>query len=182
VKTLIVATVAAVAFVASPALAKNTMAMKQPMAMNHSMGMRVAAPGFVKMAASSDMFEINSSKLARKMARNPDVQQFAVQMIADHSKSSMELMATAKSEGIPVPAGMMAKHAVMLSRVAASGADFDSKYVEAQVMAHNEAVALFSTYARTGDDPALRAFAAQTLPILEQHRRMIMMIRSQMVS
>jgi putative membrane protein len=50
---------------------------------------------------------------------------------------------------------------------------FDAAYMTMQAQAHEEAIALFSGYASNGDDPALRNFAARTLPTLENHARMV---------
>ena len=49
----------------------------------------------------------------------------------------------------------------------AQGQDFDMLYVDMQAGAHMEAVALFDTYSKPGDDAALTSFAKQTLPTLE---------------
>jgi putative membrane protein len=40
-----------------------------------------------------------------------------------------------------------------------------------QADAHKEAVALFSAYANSGDDPALKEFAKATLPVLQMHEK-----------
>ena len=42
--------------------------------------------------------------------------------------------------------------------------------VVAVLGAHAEAVSLFQTFAQGGDDADLKAFAAETLPTLEQHK------------
>jgi putative membrane protein len=39
-------------------------------------------------------------------------------------------------------------------------------------MAHQKAIALFQNYAASGDNPTLRAAAAQALPKLQQHLAM----------
>ena len=66
-----------------------------------------------------------------------------------------------------------ARHADMLNRLAAArGTQFDRLYGQMQVMAHREAVGLFSTYAQAGTDPNLRTFAGQVLPHLEHHLAM----------
>ena len=39
-----------------------------------------------------------------------------------------------------------------------------------QVRAHTEALALFQTFAEAGKDPDFKAFAAATLPTLEEHK------------
>ena len=51
----------------------------------------------------------------------------------------------------------------------ASGAAFDRGFIEAQVKAHQEAVALFETQANGGGDAELKAFAQKQLPALRNH-------------
>ena len=70
---------------------------------------------------------------------------------------------------IPVPPpALNAKHQQMLATVEGAS-DFDAAYVNAQLMAHQEAVALFTSYSSSGDVPQLASFAAQTLPTLQMH-------------
>ena len=52
----------------------------------------------------------------------------------------------------------------------AEGEAFDQAYLTAQVAAHDEAVALFETFSTEGEESALRAFAAETLPTLQEHQ------------
>ncbi len=68
------------------------------------------------------------------------------------------------SQALGVPAGsavaLDARHASMLNQLAPlSGSTFDAAYGQMQVMAHQEAVAMFAAYAQGGSDPAMRAFA-----------------------
>ena len=46
---------------------------------------------------------------------------------------------------------------------------YRGRCVHIQVKVHEEAVALFTAYAKGGDDPQLKKWAAKTLPNLEQH-------------
>ena len=46
---------------------------------------------------------------------------------------------------------------------------FEAKYAQQQVVAHQEAVALYANEAQNGDDDAARAFAGQALPVLQDH-------------
>lgn len=124
---------------------------------------------FVKVVSSSNAFEIESSKLAEQKAKDGDVKEFAKQMIADHTKAAEELKKAAKSDGAEPP--LAPKHAAMLETLkGASDQDFQALYIEMQATAHMEAVSLFATYAKGGDDPALKAFAEKTLPTLEMHK------------
>ncbi|TKB30574.1 MAG: DUF4142 domain-containing protein, partial [Mesorhizobium sp.] len=72
------------------------------------------------------------------------------------------------------PAGpsLDTKHQALLDQLKeASGDSFQSKYIDMQTQAHKEAVALFSAYANSGDDPAMKEFAKKTLPVLQMHER-----------
>lgn len=47
---------------------------------------------------------------------------------------------------------------------AKGGKDFDGSYDQMQVKAHEDAVALFDAYAKGGDDPELKKWAAKRYP------------------
>lgn len=69
---------------------------------------------------------------------------------------------------------MAPDHQAVLDRLEAAEDDaFDQVYVEAQIAAHDEAVALFQAFATGDPDGALKAFAVQTLPTLVQHQKHI---------
>jgi len=125
---------------------------------------------FVMMAASGGLFEVESSKLALAGANSPDVKKFAEKMIADHEKANRELMQAAKQANLSPPDRMLDEHQKLLERVkGAKGQDLDRTYMDTQVTAHQEAVALFTSAARNAKDPGLKAFAAKTLPVIQEH-------------
>ena len=129
--------------------------------------MNVDTPTFVQMAASSNMFEIESSKLAEEKSENDDIEEFAEQMIEDHTKAGEEMKAAAGD--MPEPK-LAPKHAAMIEQLrGVEGADFDAQYLDMQAQAHVEAVTLFTNYSQSGDDEKLVAFAKKTLPTLQMH-------------
>lgn len=145
--------------------ATTTQAVATPMAME-----KMSAADYVATAASSDMFEIESSKMALEMSKSDGVQTFAKHMVSDHSTTTKEIMAAAEKDGIAVPKAMMPKHAAMLEKLkAAKGDDFTAQYIQMQVMAHEEAVALHTGYSQNGDDAALKAVATKAVPIVTEH-------------
>jgi putative membrane protein len=90
-------------------------------------------------------------------------------MIRDHNLATRRMAAVVRSTGMPMPPpALNAKHQQMLASVEGAS-DFDAAYVNAQLMAHQEAVALFTSYSSSGDVPQLASFAAQTLPTLQMH-------------
>ena len=128
----------------------------------------VDAQTFVNTATVSNLFEIQ--QLALSNSTSDEVKSFAQHMIDDHSKAADEMKAIATQEGLAVPAELDQPTADKLAQLqAVSGEQFDLLYIQLQTAAHAEAVALFAGYANGGDNEALKAFAAQTLPVLEQH-------------
>lgn len=138
---------------------------------------------YVRMAAASDMFEIESSRMAVSMSQNANVRQFAQMLITHHTQTSQQLMAAARASGMsPPPPMLMPMQQRMLDQLRrANGRAFDRVYMTQQVPAHEMALALHSNYARSGDTPALRGTASAAVPIVQQHlteaRRMRGMMR-----
>lgn len=130
---------------------------------------------YVEMAASSDMYEIQSSQMAASRATNPAMQSFAQMMITDHTSTTQQLMAAAQAAQLPpMTPRLLPMHAQMLSRLQdRNGADFDREYGRQQLMAHEQAVALHSNYASRGDTPALQAVASTAVPIVTRHLEMV---------
>lgn len=131
------------------------------------------ARAFVETAASSDMFEIESSRLAKKRGVGGEVAKFADQMIADHTRTSAELKSLVAGMNPPMalPTEMIGRHRAMLQTLtkAGQGKANTRAYVDAQSAAHIEAVALYTAYAQSGDNAQLRTFAQKTLPALRGH-------------
>jgi putative membrane protein len=134
------------------------------------------ATTFANKVAAANAFEIQSSQMALEKSQNNDVKNFAQQMITDHTKAGQNFQTAAQSANVTPPPGDQtdAKHRATLTRLqSAQGAAFDKAYINAQMQAHREAVALFSSYAKTGRTPSLKTFARQTLPTLQDHDKKI---------
>lgn len=132
---------------------------------------------FVQKAAIGGAFEIQSSQLALDRAKDPDVEQFAQTMIDDHTRINEQSNATLAKSSVDQAAiheGLDSAHQKMLDKLSKvpAGIKFDRAYMDAQRQAHDEAVNLFSAYAQSGDDPALKDFAARTLSTLKHHQEM----------
>ncbi|NJC32951.1 putative membrane protein [Sphingomonas jejuensis] len=129
------------------------------------------AAAFVPMAGASDLYEIQSSQLALEKSRNEDVRRYAQMMITHHRQTTEQVTAAAREAGLtprpPVLNPEQRANVAALRRL--SGAGFDRTYLTQQVRAHEQALALHSTYADRGDQPALRRAAAGARPIVQQH-------------
>jgi putative membrane protein len=131
---------------------------------------------FAMQARMGDLFEVESSAVARSRTQNPDIAAFAQMMIEDHGRADAELTAVAAEEkASSLPDQLDTEKAAPLRQlVAASKADFDRLYVQLQKKAHAEAVALFSGYGQKGPSGPLKDFANKTLPKLQTHQAMVL--------
>jgi predicted outer membrane protein len=125
---------------------------------------------FVDMATVSNMFEIESSKIALEKAARPETKTFAQHMIDDHTKAGEEMKKAADADGMKLPTALDDKHRAKVDRLSGlSGDAFDASFLPEQVAAHEEAVSLFTSYANNGAPGALKDFASKTLPTLQGH-------------
>jgi putative membrane protein len=163
---------AALALVAVPAFAQTKPATPSDAAVGTA-AMEVNAQQFVTKAGVGNIFEVETSKLATEKSQSRDVKQFAQMMIEDHAKAGSELKALVgkgNTAQLKVPAKLDGPHAQKLEQLqTASGSEFDQSYRQMQLEAHREAVALFSSYAQTGDNAELKQWAGKTLPTLQKH-------------
>jgi len=141
---------------------------------NSTLGISPTTADFVKEVAISDMFEIESNKLAQEKGNAPE-KTFASQMVTDHTKTSTELKGLVSSGKVKaeLPAALDSSHQNKLDKLKAeSGKDFSSDFDSMQVSAHKDAVSLFERYAKGGDNADLKDWAGKTLPALKHHLEM----------
>jgi putative membrane protein len=154
--------------VASPALAQSV---GEKTGVNSTLGIAPTTADFVKEVAISDMFEIQSSKLAQDKGNAPE-KSFASQMVTDHTKTSTELKGLVSSGKVKadVPVALDSSHQSKVDKLKGeSGKDFSSDFDSMQVSAHKDAVSLFERYANGGDNADLKDWAGKTLPALKHH-------------
>jgi len=134
-----------------------------------------SAQEFINKVAVSDMFEVQAGQLALAKAPDADTKPFAQKMVTDHQKTSSELKSLIDGGKVKatLPSALDSQHQKMLDDLKAkNGKDFDQAYDQSQVKGHQDAVALFEAYAKGGDDPELKQWAAKTLPHLKDHLSM----------
>lgn len=161
----------ACALVAGPALAQSV---GETTGVNSALGIAPSTADFVRDVAISDMFEIESNKLARQKGNAPE-KSFAEHMVTDHTKTSTELKQLVSSGKVKaeLPTALDSSHQSKLSNLKdKSGKDFSSEFNSMQQSAHKDAVSLFERYAKGGDNPELKNWAGKTLPALKEHLEM----------
>lgn len=128
---------------------------------------------FAMTAAKASMAEVELGKLAQDKASSPEVKKFAQRMVDDHSKANDELKTLAQNKNITLPTAPDATHKAHMDRMSKmSGEAFDRGYMQDMLKDHRKAVELFRMEANSGKDPDMKAWAAKTLPTIEEHLKM----------
>lgn len=136
---------------------------------------------FMTKAASGGMLEVELGKVVAQRATTPEAKQFAQQMVTDHTKANDELKALAAKKSMKLPASLGEDQKKVYDEVLTEkGAKLDQKYVSEMVADHEEDVKEFQEASTKAGDPAVKAFAAKTLPVLQMHLTMIKKIEAGM--
>jgi putative membrane protein len=125
---------------------------------------------FFRDAIAANISEVNGGELAQTKSNNPSVQKFAAMIVKDHTAALTTLRALATGKDIEAPTTAVPEQTAKLAALRAQSPDmFDKSYVEWQIGAHKDAIALFKQETTSGDDLEARQFAATTLPTLQAH-------------
>ncbi|HEY4338936.1 MAG TPA: DUF4142 domain-containing protein [Steroidobacteraceae bacterium] len=134
----------------------------------------VAASGpdgtFYSHAAQGGISEVQLGKLALKKSEDSAVKAFAAQMIKDQAPANDKLRSVAASKNIKLPTKAGVREMAIKTKLEAlSGETFDRSYIKAMLKDHEQDVAEFRTEATSGQDADAKAYAAETLPTLQEH-------------
>lgn len=137
-------------------------------------------PGYLAKAGAGDLFEIESSEAIIAKTKNAEIRSFAQMMIKHHKESTAKVTAAAKQAGISVAAPALEPHQQQsLDEIKkATGADADRVYLDAQVTAHDQALALHQAYAANGDTPQLKTAAGEIATVVQRHIETLARLRT----
>ena len=125
---------------------------------------------FIDDAAQGGQLEVKLGQVVVKRGASDEVKRFAQRMIDDHGKINQRLTDVARQNGVAVPQELDKKHQEQLDKLSQySGSKLDEEYISATVSAHKDDVSAFEKEAKDTKDPALKQFAASTLPTLQEH-------------
>lgn len=125
---------------------------------------------FINEAAQDGLAEVQLGQLASERAASNSVKQFGQRMVQDHTQVNNQLQQLATQKGVTLPKTLNNENQQVSQRLSKlSGAQFDREYMNHMVQAHEKDVAAFESQAQQGQDADVKAFAAQTLPALQEH-------------
>ncbi len=125
---------------------------------------------FLADALHDGMLEVALAELALRQASDAEVKALAEKTLIDRSQANNRLMDLMRARHIPPPGQLPSDHRKMLENLSRlSGPAFDLTYIHHKLMSHELQALRFSEQARSGTNPDIAAFTANTLPILQQH-------------
>ncbi len=129
-----------------------------------------ADQSFAMTAAAGGLAEIQAAQLAQTKDKRGSVKAYADLMIKDHTTADQQLMQIAQQKGITLPTAPTDEQEAMYTKLQGeTGREFNHDYVAGQVEDHKSMLATFQAEAQNGADPDLKAFATQTVPIIQHH-------------
>lgn len=125
---------------------------------------------FAVKAANAGMTEIESSKLALNTSANAGVKKYAQMIIDEHTAAASKLGTLASAKNITLPAALDTDSQDKVTDLSKKkGKDFDKAYVDMMVSDHKDAVDAFQKENTNTTDGDLKAFTAETIPVLQKH-------------
>ena len=126
---------------------------------------------FVTQTSLGTPFQTDAGRIAQDEGGTPAIRDYAQLMVSSHIAVNDALEDVLKPKApVPPPTLLKAAYGTIVSNLAADkGPRFDSDYVLGQVAYQKANTALYQYEIDNGTDPDLKAFAAQTLPKIEDH-------------
>jgi putative membrane protein len=126
---------------------------------------------FFDKAAAGGMFEVEVGKLAESRAQSADVKAFGAMLVKDHGAANEELKALAQKKGLALPPALPNEQRKSIDKLA-KAKDFDREFIkEVGLDDHKKDIKLFERASKDSKDADVKAFAAKTLPTLQQHHQ-----------
>ena len=128
---------------------------------------------FAVATADGSMLEASLGELAQTNAASSAVKKLGQQMITDNKKTNEELKALALQKNITIPEVLSDRSQKKYDDLAKkTGEDFDDAYTDFMVKDHEEDIDAFKKEADKGSDSEIKLWAADHMPVLEQHLEM----------
>jgi len=125
---------------------------------------------FIQKAAEANLTEAELAKLAAQKSENNQIKQFADHLQMDHQNANQKLQSIARSQGVQIPQSLDPKHRSELNRLQKlTATEFDREFIITSLRDHVRTIALFQKEAQQGRDAAIKQYAQDMLPALNQH-------------
>ena len=132
---------------------------------------------FMQTAAKDGMKEVHMGQMAVKDGQSDEVKKLGSKIVADHTKANNQLMGIAEKKGVKLD--LRHKMDKMSND---EMKNFDQAWLGMMVTDHEKDIAAFDKQVKSGSDPELKAFAKKTLPVLQNHLKMVKAAQSKLTA
>jgi putative membrane protein len=138
---------------------------------NAPAGATMSDQQFVDFAAQTDMVEANLGQLAESVASSQPVKDYAQMLVTDHTSDFHQLYDVAHQANLNMPDAINAENnkAMIDPFQKLKGAAFDRRYIHEMIVGHTKAIAIYQKEGTDAQNPALKSYAEQALPVLQKH-------------
>jgi putative membrane protein len=134
---------------------------------------------FAMQAGHANAAEIAAGQMAAQKGSSAMVRSYGQMMVMDHQMAQTELVNIGNAEGLSVPTTPDPAHQALMQRLSTlSGYQFDTAYMNSQIMDHQMSINLFQNEVDNGRRDRLQDYAADKLPHLRMHLQKADSIRS----
>lgn len=125
---------------------------------------------FIHEAGAGNLAEAELGQLAEQKATTPAIKEFGRWMATDHGLANKWLAAILRDERESFQPTLTAEQTQLKQKLEGlSGTQFDQQYVQHMLQDHEKTVPVFEKQAKEGHNPAIKAYAQDLTPVLEQH-------------
>jgi putative membrane protein len=119
------------------------------------------------------MYELQLSQLAATSGLDADVKNLAATLVKDHRDINTNIQSIASNNNFVLPTNLNIDHQRAIQDITKlNGADFDKKYINTIINAHEESVDSYKDAYKNLAAGDTKNFAGQALPALEDHLSM----------
>jgi putative membrane protein len=117
------------------------------------------------------MVEANLGQLAQTASTSQPVKDYADMLVTDHTNDFHQLYVVAHQANLNMPDAIDGGNnkAMIAPFQKLKGAAFDHRYVREMVAGHNKAIDVYKREAADAENPALKSYAEEALPVLQKH-------------
>jgi putative membrane protein len=142
-----------------------------------------AEQDFAIKTAQAQLAEIDMARLALHRSSNKDVKAFANMIESDHTSALKALADLMKNKNVPQPTTLPADVQQTIMRMnALTGAEFDREFINTMVGDHQRIVGMFGDMQTTAQNPDVKDYVEDLLPVLEMHLDKAQQLQSKLFS
>ena len=170
----------AIASIALAQQAQNERAQQQQQAQQQDPQMEQQE--YVRHCASDNQFEIQASQFVEQRTQDQQIKQVAQRFAQDHQRAQQQLQQVAQQLNIQITDQLLPVQQAKLEELQKKqGQSLDREFVFGQVADHHKDILENEYQSAHAENPQIKQFAQQQVPVLREHLRLAMQAAEQYV-